>query len=154
MNKRPLGLVVIVFYKLLIALILAIIAIILILASDQPQQLITFSESYIFSDFYILEERLEFIEQLLEKFLSSGHKNLHFSGILAGIYAAATAIQAIGLWYKKAWARIIVLGVVGISIPVEVLELFRGVTILKLTIFVVNVAVFWYLLHHFPKHSR
>ncbi len=43
--------------------------------------------------------------------------------MLAGIYAVATAIQAIGLWYEKAWARIVVLGIVGISLPVEVFEL-------------------------------
>ncbi len=102
-RQRPPGLVVIVVYKLLLALILAITAIFLILAGDKTQKLSTFLDSYIFSDFYIWEEQLEVFEQLLKKILSINPKTLHFSGIIAGIYAAATIIQAIGLWYEKAW---------------------------------------------------
>jgi len=153
-HKRPLGLVLIVGYKILLALSLAITATFLILASDNSQRFIEFSDSYIFADSYIFEEQLEVFERLPEKIININRKTLQVSGILAGIYAAATAIQAIGLWYKKAWARILVLGIVGISIPVEVFELLRGVTLLKLVIFLVNVSVFWYLMRHFPKHGR
>ncbi len=153
-SKRPLGLVLIVGYKLLLAFILAITATCLILASDNPQSFIAFSDYYIFSDSYIWEEQLEGVERLEKKIININPKTLKVSGVVAGIYASATAIQAIGLWYKKAWARILVLGIVGISIPLELFELFRGVTLLKLVIFLGNVFVFWYLLRHFPKHGR
>ena len=62
-------------------------------------------------------------------------------------------IEAVGLWYRRRWAKILVLGIVGISIPLEVFELIREVTLLKLVIFLLNIAVFWYLLHYFPKHD-
>ena len=153
-RKRPPGLVVIVTYKLLLSLILAITAIFLILAGDKNQKLLAVLDSYIFSDFYIWEEQLEGVEELINKFLSINPQTLHLGGILAGIYALTTVIQAIGLWYEKAWARILVLGIVGIGLPVEIFELFRGVTLITLVVFLVNISIFWYLLRHFPKHSR
>jgi uncharacterized membrane protein (DUF2068 family) len=42
---------------------------------------------------------------------------------------------------------------VGISIPPETYELVQGVTVLKL-VFIANLAVLWYLLHHLPKHGK
>lgn len=78
---------------------------------------------------------------------------IQYSGIGAGIYALVTASEAIGLWYEKRWAHILVVGLVGCSIPPEVYELVQGISIIKLIIFAVKVAVFWYLLQNFPKHQ-
>ncbi len=147
-NKRPPGLVAIVFYKTFVASLLAVTSIALLLAHKNHQHLKTFSESY------LLEFQLEFIDWLLDKLLNVNPNTLWFSGIAAGLYAVMTAIQAYGLWYEKAWARFLVLGVVGISLPLEIWELIKGITILKLVVFFVNLALFWYLLRHFPKHSR
>ncbi len=81
-------------------------------------------------------------------------KTLLFSGLAAGLYAALTAIEGVGLWYEKGWATILVLVLVGISIPPEIFELIQGITVLKLGVFIANIAVFWYLLHHLPKHGK
>lgn len=146
-NRAP-GLIAIVVYKAFVALLLAITATILLFALENYSYLVAFSESY------VLEGKLEMIEWLLEKILNIKRQTLQFSGIAAGVYAAVTAIEAVGLWYEQPWARILVLGLVGISIPVEILELIKGITLLKLVVFLVNVAVFWYLLRYFPKHGR
>jgi uncharacterized membrane protein (DUF2068 family) len=58
------------------------------------------------------------------------------------------------LWYQKSWARLLVLGLVGISIPPEIFELIKKITIPKFLVILVNVAVFWYLLQHFPKQKN
>jgi uncharacterized membrane protein (DUF2068 family) len=147
-NQRPSGLVAIVIYKTFVAIILAIAAIAILLALQNYQSFTSLSEAY------ILEGKLNIIEWLIEKITNIKQQTLQFSGIATGAYAAVTAIEAIGLWYEKAWARILVLVLVGISIPPEIFELIKGITILKLVVFVVNIAVFWYLLHHFPKHRR
>jgi len=42
---------------------------------------------------------------------------------------------------------------VAISIPPETYELIQGVTVLKL-VFIANLAVLWYLLHHWPKQGK
>lgn len=147
-NQRPSGLVAIVIYKTFVAIILAVAAIAILLALQNYQSFTSLSEAY------ILEEKLNIIEWLIEKITNIKQQTLQFSGIATGAYAAVTAIEAIGLWYEKAWARILVLVLVGISIPPEIFELIKGITILKLVVFVVNIVVFWYLLRRFPKHGR
>lgn len=147
-HKRPTALVAIVFYKAFVALLLAVTAIVLLLSLKNYQNLEAFSESY------VIEGKLKIIEWLLDRITNIKPQTLKFSSIVAGLYAVVTGIEAIGLWHEKHWATVLVLGLVGISIPAEIFELIRGITLLKLGIFIVNLAVFWYLLRHFPKPGR
>jgi len=146
-NKRSPGLIAIVIYKGFVALLLAATAIVLLLALNFHQSLVGFSESY------ILEGKIQIIEWLLEKIINAKQKTLQFSGIALGVYAAVTAVEAIGLWYRQAWATVLVLVLVGVSIPPEIFELTKSITLLKLTVFLINIFVFGYLLRHFPKHK-
>ncbi|MGH2414873.1 MAG: DUF2127 domain-containing protein [Brasilonema sp.] len=147
-NKRPPGLLAIVIYKTFVASLLAVTSIALLFALKNYQNLVAFSDSY------VLETKLTIIELLINKILNISPKQLGFSVIAIGIYAIVTAIEAVGLWYEKSWATLLVLVLVGISIPPEIFELIKGITILKLIVFLVNVAVFWYLLPHLPKHKK
>jgi uncharacterized membrane protein (DUF2068 family) len=81
-------------------------------------------------------------------------QTLLFSGLATGLYAILTVLEAVGLWSEKAWATILVLLLVGISISPEIYDLVQGVTVLKLAVFIANLAVLWYLLHHLPKHGK
>ena len=146
--QRPPGLIAIVLYKSFVAALLSVTSIALLLALKNHQALEDFSESY------LLESKIKIVEFLLDKVLSIKPKTLLFSGLAAGLYAALTAVEAVGLWYEKGWATILVIVLVGISIPPEIYELFQGVTVLKLVVFVANVAMLWYLLHHLPKHGN
>jgi uncharacterized membrane protein (DUF2068 family) len=147
-HKRPTALVAIVVYKAFVALLLTVTAIVLLLSLKNYQNLESFSKSY------VIEGKLKIIEWLLDKITNIKPQTLEFSGIVAGLYAVVTAIEAIGLWHEKPWATVLVVGLVGISIPAEIFELIRGITLLKLGVFIVNIAVFWYLLRHFPKPAR
>ena len=145
-KKRPPGLIAIVIYKGFVALLLAATSIILLLALKNHEALVTLSQSY------VLEGKLDIIEWLLEKVINIKPSTLKFSGIAAGIYALVTAIESVGLWYEKTWAKILVIGLVGISIPPEIFELIKGLTILKGLVFMTNLAVLVYLIRHFSKH--
>ena len=145
-KKRPPGLVAIVIYKGFVALLLAATSLVLLLALKNHEALIMLSQSY------VLEGKLEIIEWLLEKVINIKSSTLKFSGIAAGIYALVTAIESVGLWYEKTWAKILVIGLVGISILPEIFELIQGLTVLKMLVFIVNIAVLWYLIRHFSKH--
>ena len=147
-KQRAPGLIAIVIYKSFVASLLSVTSIALLMALKNHQILEDFSESY------LLESKLKIVEFLLDKVLSIKPKTLLFSGLAAGLYAALTAVEAVGLWYEKGWATILVLALVGISIPPEIYELFQGVTVLKLAVFIANVAMLWYLLHHLPKHGK
>ncbi|QDL12630.1 DUF2127 domain-containing protein (plasmid) [Brasilonema octagenarum UFV-E1] len=147
-NKRPPALLAIVIYKTFVASLLAVTSIALLLALKNYQNLADFSESY------VLETKMTIIEWLIDKILNISPTRLKFSGIAIGVYAIVTAIEAVGLWYEKSWATLLVVGLVGISIPPEIFELIKGITILKFIVLLLNVAVFWYLLRHLMKHKK
>lgn len=52
------------------------------------------------------------------------------------------------LWYEKAWATIMVMGIVGITIPIEIFEIVHKASLIKFGVFAINVAMFIYLLRH------
>jgi uncharacterized membrane protein (DUF2068 family) len=97
---------------------------------------------------YILDTKLLIIKWLANKLLLIEPSQLNFSGIVASAYAAVTALEAVGLWYQQSWAILLVIGLVGISIPLEIFELFKSITVLKSIVFLLNVAMFMYLLRH------
>lgn len=146
-RKRSRALVAIVIYKSLVAGLLAISCIALLLAIKNYQIIDEFANQY------VLEGKREIIRFILSKFLSLNPKSLQFSVIFAGVYAVVTVIEAFGLWYEKKWASLLVIGLVGISLPLEVWELIQGVSLLKLIVFVVNLAILCYLIFHF-RHNQ
>jgi uncharacterized membrane protein (DUF2068 family) len=148
LDKHPPALVAIIVYKIFVAILLAITAIALLLTLKNHQYLEAFSESY------MLEVKHQIINWFLDKLVLINPRTLKFSGIAFSIYSILTAIEAIGLWYEKAWARFLVLGLVGLSIPLEVYELIQKITPIKLIILVINVGILGYLLFFFPKHEH
>ena len=141
-KQRLIALRLIVFYKCFVATLLFITAIAAIFVMKNHEDLAEFSSSY------LLSTKLFIIKWLVNKLLAIDSNSLKLSGIVAGVYALVTAIEAIGLWYEKEWAMLLVLGLVGISIPPEIFELIRGITVLKLLVFSINMAMFLYLLRH------
>ncbi|MCG9889747.1 MAG: DUF2127 domain-containing protein [Thermosynechococcaceae cyanobacterium MS004] len=142
-KKRPVGLVAIVIYKSFVASLMAVTAIALLFTLKNHQSLEQFSESY------ILESKLTLIDFVLDKVLKLSPKTLRLSGIAALFYAGITTIEAVGLWHEKAWAEVLVIILVGVSIPLEILELIRGISLLKLIVFLINIAVLLYLIYRF-----
>lgn len=67
---------------------------------------------------------------------------LAFSALL---YAVARLVEAYGLWRQRTWAQWFALLTGGIYLPVELLELARGVTWPKVVLLAVNAGVVGYL---------
>lgn len=147
-QQRPIALRAIVAYKVLEAILFAGTAIALFLTLANYQTLVDFSQNY------LLESKSGIIHWSLAKILKIHSKTLEFGGITAAVYALVTAIEAMGLWYEKAWASLLVIGLVGVSIPLEIFELIRGFSLLKFIVFGINLAVFGYLLDAFLKRKR
>ncbi|MBW4519294.1 MAG: DUF2127 domain-containing protein [Scytolyngbya sp. HA4215-MV1] len=147
-QHRPIALLAIVAYKAIEAILLAATAIALFLTLANYRTLVDISQPY------LLEGKSGIIHWLLVKILNVHPKTFEYGGITAAVYALITAIEAIGLWYEKKWASLLVIGLVGISIPLEVFELVKGFSLLKLIVFGINIAVFGYLLDAFLKHKH
>lgn len=63
----------------------------------------------------------------------------------AGLYAFIRFVEAFGLWRKRVWAEWFALISCGVYLPVELYELSRGISVLKVAIFLVNSLIVGYL---------
>jgi uncharacterized membrane protein len=68
-------------------------------------------------------------------------------GLLVTGYAALEAVEMVGLWRNKRWAEYLTSVAVAAFIPLEIIELSKGVSALKVVAFVINVLVLVYLLY-------
>ena len=82
----------------------------------------------------------------IDDLLSLPSGRLHLVGVVLSAYAVLEAVEAVGLWMQKRWAEYLTLIATAALLPLEIYELTRGVTMLKVTALVVNVAVVVYLL--------
>lgn len=137
----------IVFYKAFTATLLAATSVSIFLALKNYDRIQDVAEAF------TLAGKRGIIAWILEKGVNLSPKTLLFSAVGTGVYAFVAAIEAVGLWYEKAWARWLVIGVVGISIPPEFFELTRGISPIKAIILFLNLVIFWYLLREFPKSN-
>lgn len=74
----------------------------------------------------------------------------------AAAYAACRLVEAYGLWRARRWAQWFAVASAAIYLPVELVEIFRGFTVIKLAALLINGAILVYLAHtlrrqrHFP----
>jgi uncharacterized membrane protein (DUF2068 family) len=142
--KHPSGLLFLIGYKAVSAIVLCVLAIALLMAWRHYDDIAEFA----------LEPHRAVVTMGLLQFLRLPPKSLEFGSLATFLYGAIAGVEAIGLWLHKAWARWLVLISVGISIPVEMFELFHHMTGVKWFLFVINVVVFWYVLRRFPSHGH
>jgi uncharacterized membrane protein (DUF2068 family) len=65
--------------------------------------------------------------------------------LLVLAYGIVEGVEAVGLWLEKRWAEYLTVVVTASLLPLEVLELTRHATVLKILTFIVNIAVVVYL---------
>jgi uncharacterized membrane protein (DUF2068 family) len=141
-QPRPRALVAIVIYKCFTIGLLICVAIGLFLTSKKYDDLFTFAEEYMTTG------KREMIKSGLASILSVSTTKMQLGAIVALIYAAVNVLEAVGLWHQKAWATMLVVGIVGLTIPVEIYEIIEKASIVKVGVFAINVAMFVYLLRH------
>jgi uncharacterized membrane protein (DUF2068 family) len=66
---------------------------------------------------------------------------------IAVVYSALRFAEAYGLWQQRTWAEWVAFGSGTLLIPLEIRELFRGVTLLRSVLFVGNVLIVLYMLY-------
>lgn len=79
---------------------------------------------------------------------------LEVTGVVALLYALIVGTEGVGLWLGKSWAEWFSVLVTASLIPLEVLEIVRQVTLLRVAVFVVNVAVVVYLARRVVRERR
>jgi len=67
-------------------------------------------------------------------------------GAVVFIYAALDLVEGIGLYLEKAWAEYMTLIITGSFLPWEIFEVFRRLTVIRVSLLTLNTLVFIYLL--------
>ena len=86
-----------------------------------------------------------YIHKLLIKAFNVSPKQLKELSAGTFIYAALRLLEGIGLVLRKVWAEYLVVIATGIFIPLEIYELVRRFTALRLGLLVANIAIVLYL---------
>jgi uncharacterized membrane protein (DUF2068 family) len=68
-------------------------------------------------------------------------------GIGSLVYAALFLTEGIGLWLLKRWAEWFTIIITSSLVPLEIYELYRHPTALKVLVLIINIAVVAYLIH-------
>jgi uncharacterized membrane protein (DUF2068 family) len=74
-------------------------------------------------------------------------RNLYLAGAGLAAYGVLEGVEAVGLWFAKRWAEYLTFVATIVFIPLEIHELLKSVTVLKVVALVINVAIAVYLLY-------
>ncbi|HEX3318460.1 MAG TPA: DUF2127 domain-containing protein [Solirubrobacteraceae bacterium] len=94
----------------------------------------------------VSNQQTGFIHEL-DKVFSLQGAQLHLLGAAVAAYALLELLEAVGLWLGKRWAEYLAFIATAVFLPLEVYELTKTVSVLKLLAFVINVAIVAYLLY-------
>jgi uncharacterized membrane protein (DUF2068 family) len=90
------------------------------------------------------ESRL--VNFILEKSSLVDDRMLRRIGAVAYFYAALDLIEGTGLYLEKVWGEYLTLAITASFLPLEIFEVFRRLTWIRVSLLVVNTMVFFYLL--------
>jgi len=94
------------------------------------------------------------VERGIEKASNLTPARVKGLGIVSSIYAGLFLTEGIGLWLMKRWAEWFTIIITSSLIPVEIYELYRHPTAVKILVLAINVAVVLYLLYRIQRDER
>jgi uncharacterized membrane protein (DUF2068 family) len=87
----------------------------------------------------------KFVNLVLEKATHVDDRLLKEIGAVSLIYAGLDLLEGIGLYLEKVWAEYLTLLITGSFLPLEIYEIVRRVTPMRIGLFLANALVFFYL---------
>jgi uncharacterized membrane protein (DUF2068 family) len=93
------------------------------------------------------------VRHLVTQLLGLSRSKMAALGVVALFYAGLFLTEGIGLWRERRWAEYLTVIATGSLIPLELYEIVRHVTLLRIATFIVNVAVVVYLIVRL-RHPR
>lgn len=88
----------------------------------------------------------KFVNFILDKASLLDDRLLRRIGAVVFIYASLDLLEGIGLYLEKVWAEYLTIAITASFLPWEIWEVFRRVTLIRVSLLVVNTLVFVYLL--------
>jgi uncharacterized membrane protein (DUF2068 family) len=97
------------------------------------------------------EDRL--LERGIEKISNLSPAKVKGLGIVSFIYGGLFLTEGIGLWLMKRWAEWFTIIITTSLVPVEIYEIHRHPTPVKIVVLIINVAVVIYLIYRIRTHK-
>jgi uncharacterized membrane protein (DUF2068 family) len=96
----------------------------------------------------------KFINFILDKASLLDDRILRRIGAVVFVYAGLDLIEGIGLYLEKVWAEYLTLAITASFLPLELFEVFRRITPVRVGLLVVNTLVLFYLLKLVAERGR
>lgn len=99
------------------------------------------------ADFFRIDPGNQYVNRLLEKAAGVDARKLQKISAGSFFYSSLLIIEGIGLLLRKHWAEYMAIILTASLIPIELYEIARHLTWIRIAILLVNVAIVVYLVH-------
>jgi uncharacterized membrane protein (DUF2068 family) len=95
------------------------------------------------------------IHHLLHQLTGVSPRRLGMLGIGSFIYATLFAVEGVGLWRDKRWGEYLTIVSTALLLPLEIYELSRHVTAVRIIVLILNTIILIYLIYRLRfEHGR
>ena len=92
-----------------------------------------------------------YVDLAIQKAMDLTPNKIKALGIGSFIYAGLFLTEGIGLWLMKRWAEWFTVIITSSLVPVEIYEIHKHLSLAKIAVLVINIAVVVYLIYHIRK---
>ncbi len=111
-----------------------------------------------FAEHWVMKLSLDpgnhFVYRLLVRASLLGPEQIKKLGLVGLIYAALFLIEGAGLWMLRRWGEWVTVIITGSLVPVEIYEIYRHPTFVRVGVVVINMAVVIYLILRIRRDDR
>jgi uncharacterized membrane protein (DUF2068 family) len=95
-----------------------------------------------------------YVSQFIQKATHLSPHRVKELGLVSFVYAGLFMTEGIGLWLLKRWAEWFTVIITSSLLPLEIYEIHRHPTAIKILVLAINVAIVVYLLYRIAKEPR
>lgn len=94
-----------------------------------------------------------FVDRVLEKAANLTPHKIKVVGVGSFIYAGLFLVEGTGLWLAKRWAEWLTIIITSSLLPLEIYECYHHLTVIKILVLLINIAVVAYLVYRIRRHE-
>jgi uncharacterized membrane protein (DUF2068 family) len=95
-----------------------------------------------------LDPANRFVDAAIAKASDVGPEQIKKLGLGSFLYAGLFLIEGVGLWLLKPWAEWVTVIITSSLVPIEIYEIHRHPSAVKLGVLAINLAIVVYLIYH------
>ncbi len=95
-----------------------------------------------------------YIEHVLMRVSNLSPAQIRNLGLAGLLYAGLFLVEGTGLWLQKRWGEWVTVVLTGMLVPVEVYEIVRRPTVIKVVVLLVNVGIVLYLIYRIRTEDQ